>query len=158
MKINQPLKLFVAIVGVQLVGVIGAGFTTSSIDSWYSGLIKSSLNPPNWIFGPVWITLYLIMAFSAYMVWVNGIENNRVRLALGFFIFQLVLNSLWSVVFFGAENPGGAIFVIGALWLSIVATMFTFARVSMLAMWLLLPYWLWVSFAVYLNFSIWILN
>lgn len=129
-----------------------------AIAGWYEGLVKPSLNPPDFVFGPVWTLLYLMMGVSLYLVWREGASVPRVNFAIGIFGFQLVLNSLWSVVFFGMENPGGALLIVGSLWLAILANIFAFLRISKMAAYLLVPYLLWVSFASYLNFQIWMLN
>lgn len=158
MKITQPIKLVTALALPQLAGLLGSLFTMSAIDSWYRFLMKPELAPPNYVFGPVWTTLYIMMGISAYLVWREGLANGRVRLALLIFLLQLALNASWSIVFFGLQSPLGGLFVIGALWLSIVLNIFVFARVSQVAAWLLVPYLIWVSFASYLNYSIWLLN
>jgi len=158
MKINNTLKLVIAIVVSELVGVIGSVFTVSAIPGWYAGLVKPALNPPNWVFGPVWATLYTLMGITAFLVWKNGWEKNEVKAALGVFGLQLFLNTTWSIVFFGLHSPGWALLNIIILWIAIVWTMTVFYRISKPAAYLLLPYILWVSFALYLNYSIWMLN
>ncbi len=130
----------------------------SSPGAWYSQLQKPDWNPPNWVFGPVWTTLFVLMGIAAFLVWRKGLERKDVKIALSIFIGQLVLNTLWSMIFFGLHSPGGALVEIMFLWLAIVATIITFAKVSKPAAWILTPYILWVSFAAYLNYSIWILN
>jgi benzodiazapine receptor len=158
MKINKAFKIIIAIVISELAGMVGAIFTTPSIAGWYSGLVKPTLNPPAWIFGPVWTTLFVLMGIAAGLIWNNGIKRRDVKIALGLFMAQLILNTLWSIIFFGQHNPGAAFVEIIFLWLAILATIITFAKISRPAVWLLLPYILWVSFAAYLNFSIWQLN
>jgi len=158
MKINNALKLIIAIVVSELAGVIGSVFTVSAIPGWYAGLVKPALNPPNWVFGPVWTTLYALIGIAAFLVWKNGWEKNEVKAALGVFGLQLFLNTTWSIVFFGLHNPGWALLNIIILWIAIVWTMTVFYRISKPAAYLLLPYILWVSFALYLNCSIWMLN
>lgn len=155
---NNTFKLVIAIAVSELAGIIGSFFTTPSIQSWYATLAKPSFNPPSWIFGPVWTTLFVLMGIAAFLIWQKGIGRKEVKVALGIFIFQLVLNTLWSIIFFGLHNPGGACVEIIFLWLAIVATIIAFARLSKPAAWLLAPYILWVSFAALLNYSIWILN
>jgi tryptophan-rich sensory protein len=155
---KNSLKLILAIVIYELVGVIGSVFTTPNISGWYSGLTRPALNPPSWVFGPVWTILFALMGIAAYLVWKKGLDDRHVRAALGIFFAQLVLNVIWSLIFFGNQNPGGALIEIVFLWLAIVATIIAFAKVSKPAAWLLLPYILWVSFAIYLNYSIWQLN
>jgi len=157
MKLNPLLKLATAIVVCELAGGIGSIFTISAIPTWYATLAKPALNPPSWIFGPVWTTLYLLMGIAAFLVWNKGWDRKDVRKALGVFLFQLVLNAAWSVIFFGLHSPLWAFVDLVAMWLSIVWTMALFYKISKPAMWLLLPYILWVSFAWYLNYSIWML-
>ncbi len=158
MKISNFSKLVVSVAGSQAAGLIGAVFTASAIPTWYVGLIKPPLNPPNWIFGPVWTTLYALMGVAAYLVWNKGLERKDVQTALWVFGLQLVLNTSWSIVFFGLQNPGLAFVNIVLMWIAIVWTMVLFYKISKPAMWLLVPYILWVSFAAYLNFGIWMLN
>lgn len=158
MKVHDALKLLIAIVISELAGIIGAVFTTPSITGWYVNVIQPEYTPPNWIFAPVWTTLFALMGSAAFLVWKKGLERRDVKIALGIFFGQLVLNTLWSIIFFGLHNPGGALIEIAFLWLAILATIIAFARISRPAAWLLAPYILWVSFAAYLNYSIWTLN
>ena len=158
MKVNNTSKLIVAIVVSELAGVIGSLFTFSSVTSWYAGIVKPALNPPSWVFGPVWTILYLWLGIAAFLIWRNGWEKKEVRAALGVFFIQLVLNASWSVIFFGLQDPGAALLEIIFLWLAIIATIAAFSKISRPAVWLLVPYILWVSLAAYLNYSIWILN
>lgn len=155
---NNVLKLIVAIAVSELAGIIGSVFTTPSIDGWYAGIVKPALNPPAWVFGPVWTTLFALMGIAAFLVWRKGLDRKDVKIALGIFGGQLVLNTLWSIIFFGLHSPGGAFIEIIFLWLAILATILVFVKISKPAAWLLAPYILWVSFAVYLNYSIWMLN
>ena len=177
-KYYNLLKFFASIIICELAGVIGAIFTTPQINFWYKGLNKPSFNPPSWIFGPVWTTLFVLMGISLYIVWSKKFEPKNVgkakawnafsqKLATGslrkiniilIFVVQLLLNILWSIIFFGAHSVGVAFFELLALWFAIVFTIVNFYRVSKTAAWLLLPYILWVSFAGFLNFSIWIIN
>ena len=158
MKINNTFKLIIAIVVSELAGIIGSVFTTPSIAGWYSTLARPVLNPPAWVFGPVWTTLFALMGIAAFLVWKKGLDRKDVKIALGIFIGQLVLNTLWSIIFFGLHSPAGAFVEIIFLWLAILATIIAFAKISKPAAWLLVPYILWVSFASYLNLMIWILN
>jgi translocator protein len=155
---SNTFKLIIAIGVSQLAGIIGSLFTSPSIPGWYATLVKPELAPPNWIFAPVWTTLFVLMGIAAFMIWKRGLERKDVQIALGVFILQLVLNTLWSIVFFGMRAPGWALLEIGLLWLSILATIIVFAKISKAATLLLVPYILWVSFAAYLNFMIWTLN
>lgn len=157
MKINI-LKLIVAIGVSELAGIIGSFFTVAAIPTWYAGLKKAPLNPPPWIFGPVWTILYLLMGIAAYLVWSQGLGVQGVAPALIIFGIQLILNTLWSIIFFGLHNPGAALFEIALLWFAILFTTIFFYKVSPLASYLLLPYLAWVSFASYLNYAVWNLN
>lgn len=159
MKINNILKFIISIVACQLAGIVGAVFTTPSIQSgWYAELAKPALNPPAWIFGPVWMILYFLMGVAVFLIWKKGFEKREVKIALMVFDTQLLLNIFWSIIFFGWQSPGGAFIEIIFLWLAIIATIIAFAKISRPAAWLLVPYIIWVSFAGYLNFSIWQLS
>lgn len=156
-------KLVIAIGASEAAGIIGSVFTAPAIAGWYAGLNKPELNPPSWVFGPVWTTLYALMGVAAWLVWRRLDDGSpstslRAKIALAIFIAQLFLNTLWSVLFFGLQSPGWALVEIIFLWLAILATMIAFGKISKPAMWLLLPYLLWVSFASYLNYSIYVLN
>jgi len=155
---NNTLKLITAVVVSELAGIVGTVFTVSAIPTWYATLAKPALNPPSSIFGPVWTTLYALMGIAAFLVWKKGLVRKDVRKALGVFLFQLVLNAAWSIIFFGLHSPFWALIDITLMWLAIVWTIVLFYKISKPAMWLLVPYILWVSFAAYLNYSIWILN
>lgn len=158
MFLREPFKLIASLIIPLAAGWIGSVFTMPAIDSWYSTLVKPSFNPPDAVFGPVWSILYFLMGVSLYLVWREGASVPRVNFAIGIFGVQIILNTLWSIVFFGMESPGGALLVIGLLWIAILANIFAFARISKMAAYLLVPYLLWVSFAAVLNFEIWILN
>lgn len=155
MRLNDFGKLVITIGVSELAGVIGSLFTAPSIATWYAALAKPALNPPAWVFGPVWTTLFALMGIAAYLVWRKGFGRADVRRALGIFGAQLILNALWSIIFFGLHSPGGALIEIVLLWLAILATIIAFAKISRPAAWFLLPYIAWVSFAGYLNFMIW---
>lgn len=152
------LKLIISIAVCALAGYIGSIFTAPVIPTWYAALNKPPFNPPNWIFGPVWATLYLLMAVAAYIIWEKGAERKEIKTALGFFIAQLILNSLWSILFFGMKSPVYGLICIVILWLAILLTIMKFYKISKTAGWLLIPYILWVSFASILNLAIAILN
>lgn len=155
---SDALRLVVCIVVCQVAGVFGALFTSPAIPSWYAGLAKPAWTPPSWVFGPVWVTLYVVMGVAAFVVWRRGLGAPGVRLALALFVAQLVLNAAWSGLFFGLRSPLAGLVDIVALALLIVATTVAFARVAPLAAWLLAPYLAWVGFATALNFAIWRLN
>jgi benzodiazapine receptor len=152
------LKLVASVLFCQAAGVLGALATTPSIGGWYKGLVKPSFNPPNWIFGPVWTILYLLMGIALFLVWRRGPKTAGVMAALVLFLIQLGLNVLWSILFFGLHQPALAFFEIAALWVFILLTALKFFSLSRPAGWLLVPYLLWVTFASALNFSIWRLN
>lgn len=151
------LGLVVSIVVCLGAGGLGAAVTTPEINGWYRTVIKPAWNPPDSVFGPVWTTLYLMMAIAAWLVWKPaGLRAAAAPLTL--FAVQLVLNSAWSWIFFGLHEVGWAFVEIVTLWLAIIATLVAFLRRSRLAGWLLAPYLAWVSFACVLNYTIWRLN
>jgi len=158
MKGSDILKVVFSILICQAAGFLGSLATTPSIATWYKTVAKPSFNPPNAIFGPVWLSLYLMMSISLFLVWRQWGAAKGVRPALIIFFVQLALNTLWSVLFFGLHQPMWAFFEIVILWLFILLTMIVFWRLSRAAGLLLLPYLLWVSFASALNFAIWRLN
>jgi tryptophan-rich sensory protein len=141
-----------------LAGALGTIFTISSIPTWYATLNKPIFSPPNWIFGPVWTILYILMGISVAMVLQKGLKTTKVREAVYLFVFQLVLNAVWSPVFFGARNLFVALIVIVFMWIFILKTILAFGKISKTASYLLYPYIAWVSFASILNFSVWFLN
>lgn len=155
---KDAFKLIVFIAVAELAGILGSIFTFSAIPTWYNTLVKPTLNPPSWVFGPVWTTLYALMGIGAFLVWKKGWNRSDVRKALRVFGIQLVLNATWSIIFFGLHSPFGALVCIVTLWIAITWTMVLFYKISKPAMWLLVPYILWVSFAGYLNFWLWKLN
>jgi translocator protein len=124
---------------------------------WYASLRKPSWNPPNWIFAPVWSLLYVMMAFAAWLVWRRGGFAKQIR-PLTLFLIQLILNALWTSLFFGLHSPRLAFVEIVLLWIGIMATLLAFYRVSIVAAGLLVPYLAWVSFAAFLNMTLWRLN
>ena len=136
---------------------IGSWFTAPSVKTWYPTLVKPAGTPPSWVFGPVWSTLYVLMATAAWLVWRQRPTAN-VTAALALFFVQLALNATWSFVFFGLRRPGLALLEILVLLAAIIATMTNFAPLSRLAFWLMTPYLAWVSYATFLNFWIWRLN
>ena len=154
----KMIKLAVSILSCLLAGFIGSVATMPSIPTWYAGLQKPVFNPPNWIFAPVWTTLFIMMGVAAFLIWDKGLENKKVKVSLAIFGLQLLLNVLWSILFFGLQSPLYAFIDIVMLWASILATTIYFYRISAAAAYLLIPYILWVSFASALNLSIVILN
>ena len=160
MKFKNVFYLIAAIAVAELAGGIGSVFTVSSLPTWYAGLVKPALNPPSWVFGPVWTTLYALMGISLFLIWKSDplVAPKERRRGIMLFFLQLVLNTLWSILFFGLHSPGWALVEMMLLWVTILATIISFVRISKPVAWLLVPYILWVSFAGYLNYSLWILN
>jgi len=154
---NNLIKLFISIIICQMAGVIGSIFTTPKIGIWYVYLKKPFLSPPNWVFGPVWTLLFILMGVSLWFVWIDQNKKYKKK-AIIFFIIQLVLNILWSFLFFGIESPLLAFLGIICLWLAILFTILEFYKIYKIASYLLIPYIVWVSFASYLNLFIWIIN
>ena len=152
------LMLAAAIVVCQLAGVVGSVFTVPSIPAWYDQLAKPDIAPPGWVIGAVWITLYTLMGISLYLVWREGIGRSHVKGAIAAFGAQLLLNALWSFLFFGLRSPLYGLIGIAALWLAVGLTIVRFMKVSKTAAYLLVPYILWVTFAGYLNYLIWRMN
>jgi translocator protein len=156
---GQVLKL-VLCVGICLgVGVLGSLFSTgANLNEWYVQLNKPPFNPPNWVFGPVWTILYILMGVAAFLVWQRGLGRKDVRVGLWLFAAQLGLNALWTPLFFGYHQIGAAFVDLVLLWLAILAVITAFHRVSIPAAICLYPYLGWVSFAASLNGSLWRLN
>lgn len=153
----QIIGLLVSIVTCFGAAAIGGLATTQGLDAWYATLAKPTWNPPNWIFAPVWTLLYLMMSVSVWMVWRGG-GFGIAKWAIVCFGIQLALNSFWSVLFFGWQQPGWAALEIIALWIAIAITIWLFRKHSSVAAALLIPYLLWVSFATILNWTIWSMN
>ncbi len=153
----QFLYAFVSIVIAQTAGLVGSLFTVESVSTWYTTISKPEWNPPSWIFGPVWITLYTLMGIAAYMVWQQR-EVPNAKLALWIYGVHLVFNALWSILFFGLKNPGLAFAEIIVLLVLIVITTLLFWKINPLAGGLMIPYIVWVSFAAFLNYTIWQIN
>lgn len=149
------LVLFGFLLFTLAIGFAGGQVTAPNIPTWYAFLAKPSFNPPNWLFMPVWTTLYVLMAVAAWRVWR---QPGWRSLALVLWLVQLALNFAWSFIFFGAHALGPAFFELLAMWLAIAATIAIFWRIDRLTGALLLPYLAWVSFAGLLNFWIWQLN
>lgn len=155
---SNIVKGVIAIAIPLLIGATSGFFTVTGVDSWYQTINKPSWNPPNWIFGPVWTTLYVMMGIALFLVWKEDISTELKKIAVTFFIVQLVLNFFWSFIFFNQQQPGWALVEIVVLWVFILLTIFAFAQVNKTAAWLLVPYISWVSFATILNYTIWQLN
>jgi translocator protein len=156
---NNIVKLIISIAIPLAAGGLSGFFTTSEIPGWYQTITKPSWNPPSWIFGPVWTTLYILMGIALYLVWKNeNVDASIKRTAIILFAVQLILNFFWSLIFFKQHQIGWAFAEIIAMWIFIVLTIFAFAKVNNTAAWLLVPYICWVSFASILNYTIWRLN
>jgi benzodiazapine receptor len=156
MRVNF-FKLVMSLIICQLAGFIGSLFTAPAIPIWYASLKKPSFTPPSWLFSPVWIFLFVLMGLTLYILW-QAYSKKVARIALLFFALQLILNMLWSVIFFGLKSPMWAFIEILILWLAIFLTIWKSLKISKAAGYLLLPYIIWISFAAILNYSIWKLN
>ena len=152
------VPLISAVILCFAAGAIGSFFTTPAIPTWYASLNKPFFNPPNFLFGPVWSTLYLMMGISLYIVWQKKEKEGIKKKGLIYFYVQLFLNTIWSIVFFGLQSPFLAFLIILGMWITILITIKYFYQISKVASLLLIPYILWVSFAMVLNFFIMILN
>ena len=155
---RKPIRLIVAVLLPVLVGAVSGLFTASSVKTWFVTLNKPSFNPPSYVFAPVWTTLYIMMGVAFYLVWVSVTDKAQQHKAMTVYFIQLFLNFCWSFIFFYKQRPDLAFIEIVFLWVSIVATLVLFYRISNPAGWLLVPYLLWVSFASALNYAIWQLN
>jgi len=151
-------RLVISIVACEGAGGIGAIFTSRAISTWYAGLKKPSFTPPKSAFTPVWIALYLLMAIAVFLVRPEGLGQERVTTAFAIFWGQLLLNILWSVIFFGRKSLLGGMVTILLLWVAILINIIAFFGVSRLAGSLLIPYIIWVSIAANLNVQVWKLN
>lgn len=151
-------KVTITIFVTLLLGSTSGLITAGAVEGWYMEIEKPSFNPPNTIFGPVWTVLYIMMGFSAGLIWSNGTEDPMVRRGLALFGIQLLLNVLWSLLFFGLKSPGLALVDITLLLLTIILCIRAFHPIDRWAAYLMVPYLLWVSFASILNASIWVLN
>ena len=158
MDVKDVLKVIASIFVCQLAGVIGAVATSASVQTWYVTLNKPFFTPPNWLFAPVWLTLYTLMGISLFLVWRLGVHDRPVQIALVIFGVQLLLNAFWSIAFFGLRSPLAGLIVILMLWIAIAATISKFLPLSKPAGLLLIPYILWVTIAAALNLAIVLLN
>ena len=158
MSLNVIVKIFVALAVCLFIGFMASLATQVGIADWYPTLNKPWFNPPNWIFGPVWGVLYILMGIAAGIVWSKGFYHKWVKTALYHFLFQLLLNGAWSILFFGLKEPFWALLDIIALFVILIFTIKWFKIVSDTAAYLLIPYAVWVLFAAILNFEIWRLN
>jgi tryptophan-rich sensory protein len=155
----KPLTLATSLLITFTPALIGGAATASSVNTWYTTLIKPEYNPPNWLFGPVWTFLFLLMSVSLYLLrTTKNTEGPAKQIALTFFYLQLILNLLWSLFFFGLQNPKLALIEIGLLDIAVIFTIIAIHKVSRTAAKLLYPYLAWISFATWLNFQIAWLN
>lgn len=154
---NKYLKLVIAIATPLLIGAVGSLFTRPEISGWYVSIQKPSFNPPNWIFGPVWTTLFILIGISFFLIW-NKKLIYKIKPEATLYYLQLGLNLLWSILFFGFHQPLLSLIEIVVLWICILLLIIRFYQISKLASYLLVPYLLWVSFAAILNFMIVKLN
>jgi translocator protein len=155
---NNSVKLLLSIAIPVAVGATAGLFTSAEIPGWYQTIQKPSWNPPNWLFAPVWTSLYVMMGIALFLVWKSNVTDKVKKKAISLFAMQLALNFCWSFIFFNQHQIGWALVEIGVMWLFILLTIFAFARISKVAAWLLVPYVSWVSFATILNYTIWQLN
>ncbi|MCX6807442.1 MAG: tryptophan-rich sensory protein [Patescibacteria group bacterium] len=155
--LKKALKLIVSVAIPLAIGALGSIFTSSSVAThWYFELQKPIFNPPNWVFGPAWTLLYILIGISLFLVWKAKLCNKKSALII--FSVQLLLNLFWSIIFFGLHAPFYALLEIVILWIFIVLNIIYFSKISKAAAYLLIPYVLWVSFAGVLNFYIYYLN
>ena len=156
---NKTIKLILCILIAQTASVLGSLATIPNIPGWYASLNKPPLNPPNWVFGPVWLLLFCLIGVSLYLiVQTSSAEKEAKTQAYIFFGLQLILNTAWSLLFFGLKNPPLAMAEILILWGAILSTLIRFWQINKLAGKLFIPYLLWVSFAAYLNFGVMLAN
>ena len=157
-KISNNIKIILVVLLPLIAGFIGSYFTAPAIPGWYANLEKPFFSPPNWVFGPAWTVLYVLMGAAFFLIWREGFRKKEVRIAVYLFCFQLALNVLWSVIFFGLQSPLYAFVEIIVLWTVILITIAKFYPVSKKAAYLMIPYILWVSFATFLNYAVLMLN
>jgi tryptophan-rich sensory protein len=157
MKSNQILKLVASLLLPLGIGGIAGIFTTDAIPGWYATLHQPSFNPPNWVFGPVWTTLYIIMGISLFLIWKLPASRERNQ-AILIFMVQLLLNFCWSFFFFYFKMIGLALIDILALWIMILIMLVSFYKLKPIAAYINIPYLLWVTFATALNIAYFFLN
>ncbi len=157
MNKSEILKLLASLALPLVLGAIGGLFTADAIPEWYETLNRPSFNPPNWIFGPVWTTLYLLMGISLFLIWKQSQSKER-SLAISVFLLQIALNFCWSFIFFYYNLIGFALIEIIILWISIVTMIVFFYKIKPIAAYINIPYLLWVTFATILNASYYLLN
>lgn len=153
---NKTTKTIIAVATCLGLGIASGLSTTSEIGSWYQTINKPTWNPPSWIFGPMWTTLYILMGVAFARIWYS--DHSEKKTAMTFFVVQFVLNLLWSPTFFGLHQMGWALVVILALLATLIYTTYRCGKIDKTAAYMLVPYILWVSFATFLNGTIWGLN
>ncbi len=154
---TRIFRLILSLAIPLAIGAVAGMFTTDAIPGWYASLNQPAINPPNWVFGPVWTLLYILMGISLFLIWSSSPSQQK-NLALAIFFIQLLLNFLWSFLFFYFRVIGLALVEIVILWLSIILMIYIFRKVKPVAAYLNVPYLLWVSFATVLNASYFHLN
>jgi translocator protein len=152
------MKGYILIIVPLIIGSLSGYFTASGVNGWYAAANKPWFNPPNWLFGPVWTVLYLLMGIALFLVWRSDAVKTIKQTALILFAVQLTLNFFWSLIFFKLQQLGWAFAEIIAMWLMILFTIIWFGKINSAAAWLLVPYISWVSFASVLNYALWKLN
>jgi translocator protein len=157
-KVRKPLALVMSLLLVGVVAASGSSVTAPAIGVWYAELAKPLLNPPSWLFAPVWTLLYILMAVAAWRIWISPKHDARWRFALLIYGLQLCANLVWSFLFFGLHDIGAGLIDITVLWGLIVACTVLFYRLDRSAGYLFVPYLLWVTFAAYLNLAVFLLN
>lgn len=155
---QKLIHISIAVLVCLTAGFLASVATQTSVGTWFLTLNKPSFNPPNWLFAPVWTVLYIMMGIAAGLVWNKGFHHKWVKTAMYHFVFQLLLNVSWSLVFFGLKEIFGALLIIIGLFVLLLFTIKWFKVVHTKAAYLLIPYSIWVSFACILNYSIWQLN
>jgi tryptophan-rich sensory protein len=157
MKISHTIKLIISILLPLSVGAIAGMFTSQAVPAWYATLNRPSFNPPNWVFGPVWTTLYILLGISFFLIWKEEASKER-DLAIKVFSIQMLLNFAWSFLFFYFNLIGAALIEIILLWISIASMIYLFFKIKPVAAYMNIPYLLWVSFATILNAEYYFLN
>lgn len=158
-SLSLTFKILVMVATCVGIGYLSSQFTQEGVETWYKTIEKPVFNPPNWVFAPVWTTLYILMGLAAGLVWGRiGEQPETVKKGLTFFGVQLALNALWSYLFFGLHNPLLALIEIILLWLMIYETFVQFNKINKISGYIFILYLLWVTFATVLNASIWWLN
>ncbi len=157
MKISHTIKLIISILLPLSVGAIAGMFTSQAVPTWYASLNRPFFSPPNWVFGPVWTTLYILLGISFFLIWKEEASKER-DLAIKVFLVQMLLNFAWSFLFFYFNLIGAALIEIILLWMSIALMIYLFYKIKPVAAYMNIPYLLWVSFATILNAGYYFLN